>query len=127
MATRTNSLKKVVKDMFTAGQFTCPVTHGNADPVSVFPHVVYFFDSVSDEDLSRHDYTMIVDVYDRGSSSVTCDELADKVENMFNNSNKPQADILPTFFLKNRRAIRDEDKLVHHRQLTIQIQNYEVI
>lgn len=126
--TRTNELKKLITGMLSecSNLIDVKIYHEIADPDAMYPHIVYCLDNVNNDDMHRNDYMLVVDVYDRRRSTERVDELADYTEEMFNNNNNPTNLILPTFFLVNRRSIKDEDKMIRHQQLQILIQNYEV-
>lgn len=102
------------------------VYYDRAKPGADYPHVSFNFARVGLADLSRQDYTIIIDLWDRGESAVAVEDMADNIEAEFNNANNPTTDILPTFFIEAKRTVLDEDKLIRHKQLEIVAQNYEV-
>lgn len=120
---RTNDLKKLVQTKLKT--LTTNVYHEIADKDAVYPHIVFNFRRIDLQDLSRQDYILEVDVWDKGTSTTTVDDLADSVENLLQGKNLPQTNVLPTFYLIDRRNILDEDKSIRHRQIQFQIQNYE--
>ena len=91
----------------------------------LYPHIVFTFRRIDLQDLSRQDYILEVDVWDKEKDTTRVDNLADSVENLLQAKNLPQEHILPTFYLIDRRNILDEDKNIKHRQIQFQIQNYE--
>lgn len=120
---RTNDLKKLVQTKLKT--LTTNVYHEIADENAVYPHIVFTFRRIDLQDLSRQDYILEIDVWDKGSGTTTVDDLADSVENLLQGKNLPQNHVLPTFYLIDRRNILDEDKAIRHRQIQFQIQNYE--
>ena len=120
---RTNDLKKLVQTKLKT--LTTNVYHELADKDAVYPHIVFTFRRIDLQDLSRQDYILEVDVWDKGTSTTAVDDLADSIENLLQGKNLPQTNILPTFYLIDRRNILDEDKSIRHRQIQFQIQNYE--
>lgn len=120
---RTNDLKKLVQTKLKT--LTTNVYHELADKDAVYPHIVFTFRRIDLQDLSRQDYILEVDVWDKEKDTTRIDNLADSVENLLQAKNLPQEHILPTFYLIDRRNILDEDKNIKHRQIQFQIQNYE--
>jgi hypothetical protein len=120
---RTNDIKKLVQTKLKT--LTTNVYHELADKDAVYPHIVFTFRRIDLQDLSRQDYILEVDVWDKEKDTTRVDNLADSVENLLQAQNLPQEHILPTFYLIDRRNILDEDKNIKHRQIQFQIQNYE--
>lgn len=121
--TRTNLLKELVQTKLKT--VASNVYHEIADENALFPHVVFNFRRIDLGDLSRQDYILEVDVWDKGTSSVQVDTIADTIENTLQAQNLPQDHVLPTFYLINRNSLPDEDKSIKHRRIQFQIQNYE--
>jgi hypothetical protein len=92
---------------------------------ALYPHIVFSFKMINLGDLWRQDYTLDVDVWDKDQSTTRIDSLCDEIEKLLHMQNLPQTDILPTFYLIDRRSIIDEDKSIKHRLVRFQIQNYE--
>ena len=120
---RTNDLKRLVQTKLKT--VTAKVYHEIADDKALYPHIVFTFRRVDLGDLSRQDYILEVDVWDKGNSTQTVDNLADSVEKLLQAENLPQDNVLPTFYLINRQNILDEDKQIRHRRVQFQVQNYE--
>lgn len=120
---RTNDLKKLVQTKLKT--VTANVYHEVADNKVVYPHLVFSFRRIDLNDLSRQDYVLQVDVWDRNDKTQRVDDLADEVENLLQAQNLPQKNILPTFYLIDRKTVEDEDKMIRHRQIQFQVQNYE--
>ena len=121
--TRTNALKKLVQTKLKT--LTSQVYFEIADDKALYPHIVFEFRRLDLGDLSRQDYILEVNIWDKGTSSVQVDELADNVENLLQAQNLPQDHVLPTFYLIDRQNIPDDDKAIKHRRIQFQIQNYE--
>ena len=120
--TKTNDLKKLIQTKLKT--LTTNVFYEIATDDAMYPHVVFTFNSIDLGDLSRQDYMLNIDVWDKSKSTVTVDELCDKIETLLQGENLPQTRILPTFYLVDRRNIPDEDKQIRHRVIRFQIQNY---
>lgn len=120
--TRTNDLKKLIQEKLKT--LTTNVYFEQATDNALYPHIVFNFRTIELGDLSRQDYVLEVDVWDKGTSTYGVDELADKVEDLLHCENLPQTNILPTFYKIDRKAILDTDKQIKHRLIRFQIQNY---
>ena len=123
MTMRTNDLKKLIQTKLKT--VTSFVYHEIADEKALYPHIVFGFDRIDLEDLSRQDYVLVIDVWDKGNSTTRVDDLADSVENLLQAENLPQENVLPTFYLMDERNVLDEDKAIKHKQIRFQIQNYD--
>lgn len=121
--TKTNDLKKLI--MTQLKTLTSNVYYEIAADNALYPHIVFSFKMINLGDLWRQDYTLDVDVWDKGQSTTRIDSLCDDIEKLLHMQNLPQTDILPTFYLIDRRSILDEDKSIKHRLVRFQIQNYE--
>ena len=120
--TKTNDLKKLIQTKLKT--LTTNVFYEIATDDAMYPHVVFTFNSIDLGDLSRQDYMLNIDVWDKGKSTTAVDERCDKIEALLQGENLPQTRILPTFYLVDRRNIPDEDKQIRHRIIRFQIQNY---
>lgn len=123
MTMRTNDLKKLIQTKLKT--VTSLVYHEIADEKALYPHIVFGFDRIDLGDLSRQDYVLVIDVWDKGNSTTRVDDLADSVENLLQAENLPQENILPTFYLMDEHNVKDEDKAIKHKQIRFQIQNYD--
>lgn len=121
--TRTNDLKKLIQTKLKT--LTTNIFFEQATDNALYPHIVFDFRTIDLGDLARQDYILEVDVWDKGTSTMKVDELADKVEDLLQAKNLPQTNILPTFYKIDRRSIIDTDKSIKHRLIKFQIQNYE--
>ena len=120
---RTNDLKKLVQTKLKT--LTDNVYYELASDQALYPHIVFDFDMIDLGDLSRQDYVLFIDVWDKGKNTKAVDDLADQVENLLQAENLPQDHILPTFYLIDRRRVLDEDRTIRHRQIRFQVQVYE--
>ena len=120
---RTNDLKLLVQTKLKT--VTTKVYHEVADEKAVYPHIVFNFRRIDLGDLSRQDYVLEENVWDKSNSTQQVDNLADSVEKLLQAENLPQDHVLPTFYLIDRQSILDEDKTIRHRRIQFQVQNYE--
>lgn len=123
---KTNELRIVVRDVIVAATDLSAVYYERADAAALYPHITFAFDRVDINDFARNDYSITVDIWDKGDDATQVEALADAVADAFNNNNAPQSTILPTFFLEYRRTVLDEDKTIRHKQIQLVAQNYEV-
>ncbi len=120
---RTNDLKELVQAKL--GTLDVSVYHEMAIDTAMYPHIVFSFERIELGDLSRQDYVLDVDLWDKTEDTTVVDDLADSVENLLQAENLPQDNVLPTFYLIDRKNILDPDKYIKHRLVRFQIQNYE--
>lgn len=121
--TRTNDLKELIQTKLKT--LTTDVYYKIASIKAMYPHIVFNFERVDLNDLSRQDYILRIDIWDKNEDSNPADELADKVENLLQAQNLPQTHVLPTFYLMDRHDIEDSNKEIQHREVRFQVQNYE--
>ena len=120
---KTNSLRKIVKSNIDS---IVKAYYRTSDPKSDYPYAVYDFESIDLGDIFRDDLILIVDVWGKGKDTTAIEEIADRIELLFNAANFPADDSLPTFYRISRKPIDDEDKTLIRRQLKFQIQNYYI-
>ena len=120
---RTNDLIELIKTKLST--VASNVYYEVADEDALYPHVVFSFQQINLGDLSRQDYELDVDVWDKSEETETVENLCDSIEHLLRGANLPQKNILPTFYLIDRRILFDEDKEIRHRVVRFQIQNYE--
>ena len=123
MTMRTNDLIELIKTKLST--VASNVYYEVADEDALYPHVVFSFQQINLGDLSRQDYELDVDVWDKSEETETVENLCDSIEHLLRGANLPQKNILPTFYLIDRRILFDEDKEIRHRVVRFQIQNYE--
>ena len=120
---KTNDLRLLIQSKLKSA---CKdVYYENAKDDAMYPHCVFSFGNILNDDLHRSDLTVEIDIWDKSMSASAIEDLCDDIEAMFNASNLPQETILPTFFLVNRVAVPDEDKEIRHRLIKVLVQNYE--
>lgn len=121
--TRTNDLRKLIQEKLKT--ITTNVFYEQANDDVLYPHIVFDMKTIDLGDISRQDYILEVDVWDKSRSSFQVEELSDKVEDLLHCENLPQTNVLPTFYKIDRKSILDSDKTIKHRLIRFQIQNYE--
>lgn len=122
VTTRTTDLNNLIQTKLKT--LTTNVYYEQANDDGMYPHIVFSFRDINLGDLSRQDYILEVDVWDKAKSPYNVEELSDKVEDLLHCQNLPQDKILPTFYKIDRKSIIDPDKNIKHRQIRFQIQNY---
>lgn len=120
---RTNELRKLINSQLKT--LYDEVYYLQANESAMYPHCVFLLESINTGDLSRSDYLLKIDLWDKSSSSYNIEESADKVEDLLKTKNLPQTGILPTIFTESRRTVVDDDKKIKHIQLDLTIQLYE--
>lgn len=119
---RTNDLKLLLQTKLKT--IASNVYFEQAVDDAIFPHIVFSFRTIDLGDLSRQDYILEVDVWDKGTDTTAIDTMVDRIENLLQAENLPQDNILPTFYLIDRKSVIDSDKDIKHRLIRFQIQNY---
>ena len=120
---KTNALRKIIQAKIDS---VVSCYYQTADAKEENQYAVYDFENIDLGDLHRDDLILVVDIWGKGKDTSPIEEIADKIEKMFNAANLPNNDVLPTFYRIGRKPIPDEDKTLIHRQLKFQIQNYDV-
>lgn len=120
---KTLELRKVIKGLLE--EFVGNVYYEEASSKAQFPYIVYDFQNIGLDSFPRSDYLLIVDIWDRNQYSDNVEELADSIEKKLGIANLPNDKILPTFYVNNRRSLRDEDKTLKRRQVEFTVQVYE--
>lgn len=98
--------------------------HRAPEKAATFPYKTFDLVNVDLGDLSRDDYELQVDIWDRATDPKTVDEIADAIEELLQGANLPQASIYPTFYRAMRYYIEDPDRDIQHVQLTFTAQLY---
>ena len=120
---KTYELRKIITSLLN--QTEGEVYYETASTEAVFPYKVYSFESIDLGDIERDDLILLVDVWGKEDVNVV-EEIADFIEDTFNNLNAPTDTSLPTFYRISRKPIADEDKTIKRRQLKFLIQNYYI-
>lgn len=100
------------------------VYHRQAAADAEYPYKTYSLERINLDDLSREDYSLCIDIWDRGSDWKRTEELTDQIGRLFNAANLPQDSILPTFFRDSGYPVDDPDKTLQHWQLHFTVQLY---
>lgn len=100
------------------------VYHKKADKNAAYPYKTYSVERVNVSDLSRDDYSLCVDIWDRAQDWKAVETLADQITQLFNAANLPQDTILPTFYRDSSYPVEDPDKELQHWQLHFIVQLY---
>lgn len=119
---KTADLRKLVNEQLQTIQGG--TYHREAPNNAAFPYKTFTLQSVTFTD-ARDDFDLCVDIWHRGDWKVV-EEIADQIEELFQNTNLPQSTILPTFFRENRYNLEDPDKTLQHIQLRFIVQLYEL-
>lgn len=119
---KTNALRKIIQSNIDK---IVPSYYRKGDK-KIFPRSVYDFENIDLGDINRDDLILVVDLWDYGEDTTQIEDLADAIETIFNAANMPDEEVLPTFYRISRKSIDDEDKMIMHRQLKFQVQNYYI-
>ena len=120
---KTNALRTIIQsniDQIVTSYYR------KASKDKIYPHAVYDFENIDLDDISRDDLILVIDLWDHGEDTTQIEDLADAIETIFNAANMPNEEVLPTFYRTSRKPIDDEDKMIMHRQLKFQVQNYYI-
>lgn len=98
--------------------------HRQAEKNAAYPYKVYSLERINTGDLSRLDYSLCVDLWDRAQDWKTVESVSDELTALFNAANLPQDRILPTFFREDSYPVDDSDKEIQHQQLHFTVQLY---
>lgn len=98
------------------------VYHEVAPSDAVYPYIVF---NISDGFKShRDDLTLIIDIWDRGTSSIAIEDLTDSIDKLLDEANIHNEFVLTTFYRQTRMKVEDPDLKLKRRQLRFQIQTY---
>lgn len=132
---RSNTLRKLIYEALNDEQFRTAngikSVYANEAPDSAkYPRVIFSIEGIDTGDLTRKDYDVIIDVYDKdidksSTSSVNVENIGDAIEDLLSNSNRPKYGILPTFFVESSRNVIDPDIKIKHRQISVIAQLYK--
>ena len=96
----------------------------NAPDNAAYPYKTFELSRANLGDLARDDIDLCVDIWDHAADSKAVDLIADAIDEMFNATNLPQDNILPTFFRDSRYTVTEDDKTIQHIQMHFTVQNY---
>lgn len=121
---KTADLRKLITAQLntTAGATYYLTAPDDAD----YPYKTFELSRIALGDLARDDVDLCIDLWDKHTDTKRIDEIADRLEDLFNAANLPQETILPTFFRESRYPVIDEDKTIKHIQMHFTVQNYEI-
>ena len=120
---KTISLRGLVSEQLRAVQ---GATYHKQAPADVpYPYKTYVLESINFPDSTRDDFDLMIDIWDRSPDQKTAEEIADRIEALFNAANIPRPPIYPTFFRDGRNNLEDPDKNLQHIQLHFIVQLYE--
>lgn len=98
------------------------VYHEVAPDITEYPYIVF---NVSDGFKShRDDLTLIIDIWDRNSSSFEIEDLTDTIDSLLDEANIYNEFVLTTFYRQTRMKVEDPDIKLKRRQLRFNIQTY---
>lgn len=120
---KTNALRKIIQSNINS---IVTSYYRDADIDASYPYAVYNFENIDLGDISRDDLILVIDVWGKGKDTSEVEEIADKLEALFNAANMPSEEVLPTFYRIGRKPIDDEDKTLIRRELKFQVQNYAI-
>lgn len=89
-----------------------------------FPYKTFDLSRMDAGNSHRDDIDLCVDIWDRCIDPKSVDEIADKIEELFDVVNIPRDTILPTFFRTSRYPVEDQDKNIQHTQLHFLVELY---
>lgn len=119
---KTADLRKLVKAQLNT--LSGETYYINAPDDATYPYKTYAFRNIDLGDINRDDIIMEVDIWDKSTDQKDIEDIADAMEVLFNATNLPQANILPTFFRDTRYPVLEDNKALQHIQMTFYIQNY---
>ncbi|MBH1941636.1 hypothetical protein I5677_12105 [Mobilitalea sibirica] len=124
MANKSEELRKVITRLL---KLSCTRTYySEAKDNAKYPYQVFIFDSQTREQYPREDDIIIIDIWDKSNSWTEVERLADEIEANMNMKNEPNSFVLPTFFMIDRKNLKDPDKNLKHVLLKFLIQNYYI-
>lgn len=121
---RSNSLRKLIKSKLKS--IYSDVYYGVADNDALYPHAVFELRNINTGDMTRCDYSLQIDLWDKSDSMADILEKADEVEDLLKSQNLPQDDILPTIYAENRVEVPDDDRKIRHIKIDMVVQLYEL-
>lgn len=122
---RTNDLRKMIKTQLDT--YNYQVYYRIATDNAMYPHIVFELSNMSQlgDDFNRYNYDLIIDIYDKNTSNVNSENLADNIIDLFKRFNHPTDVNYPTIYFESYAMYDDEDKTINHKQLRFEVQTYE--
>ncbi len=119
--TKTKELRKIVKSLLdkTTGQ----TYYQDAVDDAAYPYKVFWFD-MRVRTSKRDDLTLIIDTWGLSTSEV--EGIADDIETILDDTNSPDGNSYPTFYLEPRSTIPDENKDIKRERIRVLVHNYYV-
>lgn len=124
MANKSEELRRVITRLL---KLCCPRTYyEDANDEASYPYLVFSYDGQNRDQYPRDDNILLIDAWDKNKKWTALEQIADDIEAKLNMLNAPTDYVLPTFFMIDRKNVRDEDKTIKHIQMKFQIQNYYI-
>jgi len=124
MANRSEELRKVITRLL---KLCCGRTfYDEAKDTTQTPYITFIKDNQNKSYTPRSDDQIIIDVWDKSVSWTEAERIADLIEDNLDMKNEPTETILPTFYLIDRRNVKDPDKSIKHIQMKYLVQNYYI-
>ena len=95
-----------------------------ASDQKMYPHVIWYIDPITPEDMGRYDFTIDFEVWGKNESKVF--SIMEGIEKLFRFNNAPNNTILPTFYTISSGTVEDPDKTLVHGVVRMNCQVYEV-
>ena len=120
---KTTTLRKLIIEHLrtTPGE----TYHRTAPKDAAFPYKTFTLNNAAFPYSSRDDLELEVDIWTRSKDWKAIEQIADRIEALFNDANLPAPPIYPTFFRDARFSLDDPDKNLQHIQLRFLVQLYE--
>lgn len=124
---RTNDLRTLIESTLATlktqyGIATNGITYRVASDKTMWPHIVFYMDSMTPTDMGREDYTLDIDIWTKDQPQAL--NMADTIIDLFSFRNDPQSNILPTFYLVSSGQIEDPDKAIIHMVVRFEVQTF---
>ena len=94
-----------------------------ASDQKMYPHVIWYIDPISPDDMGRYDFTLDFEVWGKSESVVF--NIMEAIEHYLRFRNDPTEKILPTFYHVSSGTVDDPDKTLVHGVVRMQCQVYE--
>lgn len=101
------------------------ITYRVASDKVMWPHVVFYLESMTPTDMGREDYQLDIDIWAKDQAWAL--DFTDTIIDLFSFNNAPQETILPTFYLVSSGQIEDPDKTIIHMVVRFTVQTFRRI